>query len=115
MNKDKFRMPRLSEEDQQKFHEWYGGIAKTYGLSPDPYDMRHFYDWESLWMKNKKAKANLEGHWPSKFKFLGHPNLLNLQGGNLVDTSTGVPATGDDWLLNEWMNAFVNSNAQGRK
>jgi hypothetical protein len=68
------------------FRAWYAFHAKKQGLSPDPDDPQHFYDYRAA--HKAGAKPDRSGHWPSEFKREGHPNLV-IDG---VDTRTGEPA-----------------------
>ena len=87
--------PQSSED---VFQSWYRGVAERYGLSPDPDDPLHFYDWRGAHRAGAGAEvstADGEPHWPSQFKLLGHPNLVVSEGGRLLDSRTMQPATTD--------------------
>jgi len=76
-----------AKESENAFIKWYAGIADAQQLDPNPDDPRHFYDYRKAWL----AGANVDGsgHWPSKFKLAGHPQLI-VDG---IDTRTGQPAS----------------------
>jgi hypothetical protein len=73
--------------DEVAFQEWYKKHAKKLRLNPNPDDPKHFYDYRSAYRAGATPDP-LSGHWPSKFKLSGHPNLL-VDG---KDTRTGKPA-----------------------
>ncbi|MFN3075934.1 MAG: hypothetical protein ABT940_03445 [Alphaproteobacteria bacterium] len=77
-------MPKGSEAE---FRAWYSGHAKKLGLSQNPDDPLHYYDYRAAWAAG--AAPDTSGHWPSEFKLAGHPNLI-VAG---VDTRTGVPVS----------------------
>ena len=67
--------PQVQAPDEQAFQQWYGSIAKKHGLSPDPDDPRHFYDYRRAFTEGVRGPDE-SGHFPSKFKQEGHPNLV---------------------------------------
>ena len=86
-------------EKEAAFLKWYSQHVKKLGLSPDPYDPLHFYDYKAAWEAGVEPGPN--GHWPSEFKLKGHPNLF--VGG--VDTRSGyLPQKG----LLESENVYFN-------
>ena len=68
------------------FKDWYDLRRTLSRLSPDPYDLRHFYDYEKAYKAG--AGRGPRGHFPSRFKGAGHPNRF-VEG---IDTITGKPA-----------------------
>ena len=86
----------LSVEEEQRFQQDYARLAEMLGLSPDPDDPRHFYDYRAAW-KSGELKAGEELHFPSKFKMPGHPRRF-IDG---VDTITGRRATPKEIQQNE--------------
>ena len=56
---------------QDIVRSWYGKYAKKFGTNPDPYAKEHYYDFETAYMEG--AKPDETGHWPSKYKKVGHP------------------------------------------
>lgn len=71
---------------QENFDTWYAGVSKQYGLSADPYDKRHQYDYKAAYDAGIR-KPDEAGHWPSKYKLPDHPNRF-VDG---IDTITGQP------------------------
>lgn len=92
-------MNHSETENESQFRSWYANQSQRFGLSPDPDDPLHYYDWRAAFRSG--AEANTEGHWPSIFKREGHPNLV--VGG--LDTRTGLP-TYDESAA--WGNAPIN-------
>lgn len=78
--------PGPDEDSDAAFLRWYTNHAKKWRLNPDPYDPQHQYDYREAYSWG--AEPDEKGHWPSRFKKAGHPNLV--VGG--VDTRTGEPA-----------------------
>lgn len=78
--------PKLAPPGESKFQQWYAGHAKRLGLSANPDDARHFYDYRAAFRAG--ANPDAEGHWPSRFKLPGHPRTI-IAGMNTV---TGQPA-----------------------
>jgi diguanylate cyclase (GGDEF)-like protein len=74
--------------DESEFRAWYQDEAIRNKLSPDPDDPRHFYNYRAAFRSG--AEPDETGHWPSKFKREGHPDLI-IDG---VDTRTNEPP---DW------------------
>lgn len=79
----------LEPDDETKFQEEYAKTASELGLSPDPNDPLHFYDYRALFEETGKLPVGPQKHFPSKFKLLGHPRLI-IDG---KDTRTGKKAT----------------------
>lgn len=59
-------------DEEPKFRRWYEGWSIMTGLSSDPDDRRHFYDYRKAYLSG--AEPDSFGHWPSEFKHPGHPN-----------------------------------------
>jgi len=77
-----------------EFSEWYNLYRRIHGLSPDPYDLRHQYDYEAAFKGG--ARKSVGGHLPSLYKGIGHPRRF-LEG---IDTATGKPSRVDDAVKN---------------
>ena len=78
--------------------------AEREGLNPDPFSPLHFYDYTAYWDEYGKMPGPGE-HGDSRFKILGHPNLIVFDQGKWIDTRTGEPAT--QKLVEENMKANV--------
>uniref|UniRef100_A0A6M3J2B6 Putative methyltransferase n=1 Tax=viral metagenome TaxID=1070528 RepID=A0A6M3J2B6_9ZZZZ len=76
---------RTGQSDSE-FNKWYGTIAKQTGLSPDPDDPRHHYNYRAAYSAGVQG-PDTSGHWPSRFKSQDHPNRFV----NGIDTITGQP------------------------
>lgn len=76
--------------DETDFQAWYQEKAVENNLDPNPDDPRHFYNYRAAFRTG--AEPDETGHWPSKFKMEGHPNLI-IDG---VDTRTGKEP---DWSM----------------
>lgn len=76
------------------FKDWYDLQRTLKRLNPDPYDLRHFYDYERAYEAG--AGIGPRGHFPSRFKGAGHPRRF-IKG---IDTITGKPAKVDDVVKN---------------
>jgi GGDEF domain-containing protein len=69
--------------DESDFNGWYQEKAARFDLSENPDDPRHFYNYRAAFRSG--AEPDETGHWPSKFKKEGHPDLI-IDG---IDTRTG--------------------------
>lgn len=78
-------LEQLDLSEERQFRAWYAQQAARTGLSPDPDDPRHRYDYRAAFRAG--AELDEQGHWPSQFKADDHPNRFI--GG--VDTKTGAP------------------------
>lgn len=78
-----------ARDDEPSFRRWYATVARTHGLSPDPDDPQHFYDWRAAWRAG--ATADAERHWPSRFKQPGHPDLYVEGPQGIMDSRTSTP------------------------
>lgn len=70
-----FGPPRLRGDsfDENEFRKWYSALAQKWDLNPNPDDPEHFYDYRGAFESG--ARPDSTGHWPSKFKTEGHPNM----------------------------------------
>ena len=80
-------LTQLTPQQERNFQKEYARVAEELGLSTDPDDPRHFYDYRGLFKEEGRLQTGPRKHFPSKFKLEGHPNLV--VGG--VDTKTGIP------------------------
>lgn len=63
----------MSIPNETSFRQWYKVAAKRLKLNPDPDDPRHWYDYRKAYKEGVNPPSKLGGHWPSKYKRLGHP------------------------------------------
>lgn len=71
-----FRTTPLFGEDEKRFQQWYANHSASTGLSANPDEPEHKYDWRAAFASGAKPEAADDGnyHWPSSFKRLDHPN-----------------------------------------
>lgn len=74
--------------DEKAFQQWYGKAAADTGISPNPDDPEHYYDYRGAYASGVEPPTEQGGHWPSQFKSPGHPNRY-VDG---IDTISGKPA-----------------------
>ena len=74
-----------NQDEEQRFQTAYQIMAAKYGLSSNPDDPQHFYNYRALFKETGELKPDATGHFPSKYKKEGHPNLV-IKG---IDTRTG--------------------------
>lgn len=74
-----------SKADEYLFKRWYGDISGEMGLSANPDDPLHYYDWRAAWKAG--ASPGKGRHWPSEFKLEGHPREVI----NGMNTRLNVP------------------------
>jgi hypothetical protein len=83
-------MPPIAPvEDELRFRQWYQQMAKAHGLDPNPDSPATRYDYRAAF--RAQAQPDATGHWPSRFKKSGHPNMV--VGGFNVKTGARVPGT----------------------
>jgi|TARA_Y100000310_G_C20277153_1_gene620818 hypothetical protein len=86
-------------EEDIGFSEWYRDIAEESGLSRDPDDPRHYYDYRSAY----EAGVNLDEdkHLPSRFKHDLHPNryIIDEKDLSIYDTKHGKQAKFEDLII----------------
>lgn len=75
----------LTNKEEADFQKWYAGISAQEGIDANPDNPQHFYDYRGAWKAG--ITPDKTGHWDSRFKLEGHPNLI-IDG---VDTRTGKP------------------------
>lgn len=75
-----FTKEEESKIEESRFIDWYKKIATELGLSLDPDDPRHYYDYRGYWKKYGESKAGMvidpednKWHFPDEFKLEGHP------------------------------------------
>lgn len=86
-----------AQHDESDFKDWYNQqrlqlIAQGVDLSPNPDAPEHFYNYRAAYRSGQGPDET--GHWPSRFKKEGHPELIV----NGVDTRTGKEP---DWEMFE--------------
>jgi hypothetical protein len=84
-------LTKLSPLAERMFQADYAKYAKQTGMSSNPDDPEHFYDYRALFQDTGKISPDDSGHLPSKYKLEGHPNLV-VDG---VNTKTGKPIKED--------------------
>ena len=89
--------PTWKEND---FLTAYKMMATKQGLSLNPDDPEHFYDYRALFKETGSLTPDATGHFPSKFKKEGHPNIIV----DDINTKTGefvLPKPGEGFILPE--------------
>lgn len=61
---------------EKEFQDWYSGWSETTGISPDPDDPKHKYDYRAAYKSGAEPQIadDNQYHWPSRFKADDHPN-----------------------------------------
>ena len=96
---DKYKIKEEEEEfNEIEFQKAYKEYAIQQGLSEDPDDPRHFYDYRAYYKKYKKFEVDEFGHLSSEFKEKGHPRRI-VEG---VDTKTGKSIEEEFSFLNKY-------------
>jgi hypothetical protein len=83
-----FTTAELDSAKESSFQQWYADRAKKTGVSPNPDDPEHYYDYRAAFEAGDEPEWNAEDqsyHWPSQHKLEGHPRMV-LDG---VNTKTG--------------------------
>lgn len=67
----------LSLTDELNFRKWFGAMSQAKGLSQDPDDPEHFYDYRAYWNSaGQPDQSYPDGHFTSEFKKIGHPRAF---------------------------------------
>lgn len=98
----------LPPEQEGHFQELYADVAKDIGINTNPDDPLHFYDYRALFRDTGGLGVGPKKHFPSKYKLLGHPNLI-VDG---KDTRTGEEATPELIKANKEENKRVRAGAK---
>lgn len=64
---------KLDPIEEQEFQKWYKSQAVVNGISLNPDDKEHYYDYRGFWKENR-GKSNI-GHFTDKYKIPGHPTF----------------------------------------
>ena len=73
-----------------KFDDWYKNISKKYGLSENPDDFEHYYDYRAAHKAGVEGPDEL-GHWPYEFKHDLHPNrFIDQKDGTFLDSKNNT-------------------------
>ena len=91
----------LTPQEEGSFKAEFAKVAEDLNLSDNPDDPLHFYDYRGLFKETGGLGVGPQKHFPSKFKLLGHPNLI-VDG---KDTRTGEKATPELVAQNKEANA----------
>jgi hypothetical protein len=112
----KFGKTQLSPEDEDQFQFWYKFWAKKTGISLDPDDPKHYYDYRASYMHGQNPELDKESgeyHWQSKFKDDLHPNRYIKENGEWYDTKKDTTATLEDWLMQYMIRNTLEGNEIG--
>lgn len=86
--------------DEAPFQAWYQQLSKKLGISPNPDDPEHYYDYRAFYRDMKAGKVTSPdapgGHFTSAYKTAGHPRTYLDDGqGRVFDTRSAQYLTGD--------------------
>ena len=77
--------------EEREFKKEYDKYADATGNASNPYDVEHYYNYSKLYDETGGIMPHLsEGHLPSEYKELGHPNLY-IEGKNTKTFAQGGP------------------------
>jgi hypothetical protein len=75
--------------EEKEFRKEYDKYADATGNASNPYDVEHYYNYSKLYDETGGIMPHLsEGHLPSEYKELGHPNLY-IEGRNTKTFAEG--------------------------
>jgi hypothetical protein len=85
------RSTYISADQEADFQNWYKDLATLLGINSDPDDPQHFYDNRAAYLAKANPLADIDHHWPSQFKYSGHPReiLFDPETKMLHNTKTG--------------------------
>ena len=88
----------LEPEEDVEFLDWYSGVAEGSGISPDPDDPRHYYDYRSAYEAG--ARLDERKHLPSEFQHDLHPNRYIIgKDLEIYDSKYEKPAKLEDMIM----------------
>jgi hypothetical protein len=65
---------KLDPDEEKKFQEDYAKYAKNTGMSRNPDDKEHYYDYRGAWKNGADLTgADVGSHLDSRYKLPGHP------------------------------------------
>lgn len=77
------KVTKLDTPEEARFKNDYATYAKNTGMSANPDDVEHYYDYRGAWKSGVDlTKVKPEDHLSSQFKLEGHPRTY-------VDPKTG--------------------------
>lgn len=83
----------LSPEDEKDFRRWYQNVSAILGIDPNPDSPEHYYDYRRAYQSgfDPLAASNPSRHWPSEYKYSGHPReyLYDPDTKDILNTTTG--------------------------
>jgi hypothetical protein len=80
----------LTPEQKQAFLSAYSGMAKDNRLDPDWSHPAHQYNYVEAW-KAGHMDPDASAHFPSRYKYPGHPRRYLKIDGQLIDTLNDKP------------------------
>ena len=93
----------LAPEEDPAFMEWYTERAEKSGISQDPDDPEHYYDYRAAHKAGAEPTYNKEigkWKWPSEFKHDLHPDRYIVKKDlEIYDTKYEVPAKLEDIII----------------
>ena len=69
------KLTKLMPREEYRFKKDYKKMAIKMGLNQNPDDPLHYYDYRGLWEETGKLESDEMGHFPSKWKLKGHPDM----------------------------------------
>lgn len=90
---------QLGLEDEKAFRIWYRDYSASHGLSPDPDDEEHHYDYRGWWSSASDGERALrvvdpESHLPDTWKTPGHETFSD---GSIYHDPSRPETTGGHW------------------
>jgi len=90
--------PKEEKFNEVEFQKIYKEMATKKGLSLNPDDPLHYYDYRALYKETGKLEPDETGHFPSKYKLEGHPNMIV----ESINTKTGKPVEKEEEKKFDW-------------
>lgn len=68
---------KLSDDEEEKFQEWYKHYSEGWNVNRDPDAEEHYYDYRGFWKAQPEywPLAGWDGHLPDTWKTPGHPTF----------------------------------------
>ena len=96
--------PFAPEEDDSEFLDWYSERSTKTGISSDPYEREHYYDYKAAYKAGAEPAYNEDlkkWKWPSEFKHDLHPDryIINKKDLSIHDSKYDAPAKFEDMIM----------------
>lgn len=107
---NEIELTKLTPEEERIFQMWYKGMATRSGMSLNPDDKEHYYDYRGYWKNISKDKHiwDNKGHFYDTYKLPGHPTFSDQS-----NYAKGKYASKYASLAGHWVNGLEYNRITG--